>query len=93
MLAVAPSWIDQRSSPDASERTIENTRDRSASYAGQIEYSIIDCTDLEQLLTLGRRRFDHVVCTMALMDMVESEPLGAASGRPLNADFRGPKNN
>jgi len=70
---------------DASERMIENARARSAAYEGKIEYRVIDCTDKEQLLTLGERRFDQVVCTMALMDMAEIEPLVSASARLLRA--------
>lgn len=54
---------------------IENARARSAAYACRIEYRVVDCTDNEQLLTLGERRFDHIVCTMALVDMAEIEPL------------------
>lgn len=70
---------------DASERMIENARKRSAAYEGRIEFSVIDCTDEQKLLTLGERRFDHVVCTMALMDMAEIEPLISASAKLLKA--------
>jgi 2-polyprenyl-3-methyl-5-hydroxy-6-metoxy-1,4-benzoquinol methylase len=70
---------------DASERMIGNAKARSAHHAGRIEYRVFDCTDMERLLTLGERRFDHVVCTMALMDMAEIEPLVSASAKLLKA--------
>jgi 2-polyprenyl-3-methyl-5-hydroxy-6-metoxy-1,4-benzoquinol methylase len=68
---------------DASERMIENARKRSLTYTDQIEYRVIDCTDMEKLLALGERRFDRAVCTMAMMDMADIEPLVLASGRLL----------
>jgi SAM-dependent methyltransferase len=64
---------------DASPRMIENARSRSDGYDGRIEYRVIDCTDRESLLSLGERRFTHVVCTMALMDICEIEPLVSAA--------------
>jgi 2-polyprenyl-3-methyl-5-hydroxy-6-metoxy-1,4-benzoquinol methylase len=71
---------------DASERMIENAKTRSAHHAGRIEYRVCDCTDKNRLLTLGERRFDRVVCTMALMDMAEIEPLVSASAKLLKVD-------
>jgi 2-polyprenyl-3-methyl-5-hydroxy-6-metoxy-1,4-benzoquinol methylase len=68
---------------DASERMIANACRRSQGYENRIEYRLIDCTDRQNLLTLGERRFNHVVCTMALMDMVQIEPLISASARLL----------
>ncbi len=70
---------------DASERMIENAKARSAHHAGEIEYRVCDCTDKDRLLALGERRFDRVVCTMALMDMAEIEPLVSASAKLLKA--------
>ena len=54
---------------DASQKMIQRAQARSAGYEGRIEYRIMDCTNREQLLSLGERRFDRIVCTMALMDM------------------------
>ncbi len=62
---------------------IENARKRSAAYTNEIEYLVVDGTDRGQLLALGERRFDRVVCTMALMDMAEIEPLDSASAKLL----------
>jgi len=44
-------------------------------HAGKIEYHILDATDESALLSLGENRFDAAVCTMALMDMAEIDPL------------------
>ncbi len=70
---------------DASDRMIANAVKRTKEQVRQIEYRVIDCTDRQQLMALGERRFDHVVCTMALMDMAEIEPLIAASAKLLKA--------
>ncbi len=71
---------------DVSERMIELAKARSAGHPGQIEFRVCDCTDREKLLMLGEDRFDHVVCTMALMDMAEIEPLISAAAKLLKAD-------
>jgi hypothetical protein len=46
-------------------------------------YRVVDCTDGEQLLPLGQRRFDNIVCTMALMDMHDIQPLASAGASLL----------
>jgi SAM-dependent methyltransferase len=68
---------------DASERMIDRARRRSADYKGRIEYRVLDCVDREGFLSLGTQRFDRVVCTMALMDIAEIEPLICVSARLL----------
>jgi SAM-dependent methyltransferase len=68
---------------DASERMIGNAERRSKDHPNPVEYRVIDCTDKQKLMALGERRFDHVVCTMALMDMAEIEPLIAAAAKVL----------
>jgi 2-polyprenyl-3-methyl-5-hydroxy-6-metoxy-1,4-benzoquinol methylase len=70
---------------DASERMIEHAKARSTGQKGQIEFRVCDCIDRDELLTIGEGRFDHVVCTMALMDMAEIEPLVSASAKLLKA--------
>jgi SAM-dependent methyltransferase len=62
---------------DFSERFIERARERTADGA-QIEYRVVDACDRGQLLSLGARRFDAAVATMALMDMAAVEPLFSA---------------
>jgi SAM-dependent methyltransferase len=68
---------------DVSPRMIENAQARSVEYAGRIEFRVCDCTNRAQLLALGEARFDHIVSTMALMDMAEIEPLVSAAARLL----------
>jgi len=60
-------------SPAFIERARLRTRD--TRFSGRIEYQVIDASNREQLLGLGRERFDAAVCTMALMDMEAIEPL------------------
>ncbi len=68
---------------DASARMIEKATARSTDYQDRIEYRVIDCTNREQLLSVGERQFDHVVCTMALMDMCQIQPLISAAAALL----------
>jgi len=70
-------------SVDASQNMIQKAKARSASYGNRIEFRIIDCTDGMQLLSLGQRRFNRIVCTMALMDMCEIQPLISAGAKLL----------
>lgn len=65
----------------AQTRTMEKLSPENAvrqGTAARIEYRVIDATDYQQLLSLGERRFDAAVSTMALMDMSELEPLLSA---------------
>jgi ubiquinone/menaquinone biosynthesis C-methylase UbiE len=59
---------------DFSEDLLEHAQKRTAD-GTRIEYRLIDATDSEQLTSLGERSFDAVVCSMALMDMADIEPL------------------
>lgn len=60
---------------DFSPTFIEKARQRSQEYGSRIEYQVLDATDRDAIRALGSERFDKVVCNMALMDMVEIEPL------------------
>lgn len=42
---------------------------------GAIAYHVIDGTDRDAIVSLGRGRFDAAVCNMAIMDMAEIDPL------------------
>ncbi|MDQ3855693.1 MAG: class I SAM-dependent methyltransferase [Chloroflexota bacterium] len=70
---------------DFSERLLERARARGTQ---RIEYLLVDATNEEQLLALGRRRFDAAVCNMALMDMTAIEPLMRALSQILKPDGR-----
>jgi 2-polyprenyl-3-methyl-5-hydroxy-6-metoxy-1,4-benzoquinol methylase len=73
---------------DVSGRMIENAKRRSAGYQGRIDYRVIDCADPAQLSVVGERQFDRVVCTMALMDMPDIEPLASAASKLLRPGGR-----
>lgn len=73
---------------DFAPRMLEAARARTAPGADRIEYRLLDATDEAQLLSLGPRRFDAAVCTMALMDMARLEPLAAALARLLKPGSR-----
>lgn len=72
---VAPTFIER-----AKARTIQN--------ADRIVYQVIDATDENALLALGEKSFDAAVCTMALMDMPEIEPLLSAVRQLLKPNGR-----
>jgi 2-polyprenyl-3-methyl-5-hydroxy-6-metoxy-1,4-benzoquinol methylase len=61
---------------DHSARFIRRARRRTRSAA--VEYRVLDAADRKAFLSLGKRRFDKAVCTMALMDMPVVEPLMSA---------------
>jgi 2-polyprenyl-3-methyl-5-hydroxy-6-metoxy-1,4-benzoquinol methylase len=73
---------------DFSDRLLERARARSSDLADRIEYRRIDATSADQLLALGKRRFDAAVCNMALMDMATIEPLMSALSQLLKAAGR-----
>lgn len=56
---------------DFSETFLARARARTVEHADRIEYGVVDATSRDQLLALGRHRFDAAVCSMALMDMAE----------------------
>jgi 2-polyprenyl-3-methyl-5-hydroxy-6-metoxy-1,4-benzoquinol methylase len=60
---------------DFSEQFLERARARPSEYADRIEYRLLDATREDQIVALGKHRFDAAVCNMALMDMAEIDPL------------------
>ena len=73
---------------DIAEGMIENARARTTENADNITYGVMDATDAAELSSLGERRFDAAVCTMAIMDMASVGPLVSALGRLLKAGGR-----
>ena len=73
---------------DFSEKFIGRAKARSTGYTDRITYRVIDATDTDQLMTLGKRRFDAAVCTMALMDIATIEPLASTLSQVLKAGGR-----
>lgn len=57
---------------DFSEKFLERAKSRNTE---NIEYRLVDATSEAELLALGEGGFDAAVCNMALMDMVDIEPL------------------
>ncbi len=67
---------------DHSVKFIERAKARTPQGAA-IEFHVLDASEPEELLSLGLARFDKAVCTMALMDMPEIQPLLGALRRML----------
>jgi len=73
---------------DQSEAFIERARARTAEHVERITYHVLDAADAGALASLGEGRFDAAVCSMALMDMADIEPLMAAMPRLLKPGGR-----
>ena len=73
---------------DQSERLIELAKARTTENADRIDYRVVDATDAEELMALGKGRFDAAVCGMAIMDMPKIEPLLSALGQLLRPGGR-----
>lgn len=63
---------------DFSATFLDRARARATPESHRIEYRLLDATKRDQLDALGRHRFDAALCSMALMDIVDIEPLLAA---------------
>src|SRR5438552_8333424 len=70
---------------DFSAAMIAAARKRSQ---GDIDYRILDATDYEALIELGESTFDGAVCSMALMDMAEVDPVMRATAKLLRPGGR-----
>jgi 2-polyprenyl-3-methyl-5-hydroxy-6-metoxy-1,4-benzoquinol methylase len=68
---------------DYSAQFLELARSRSQDLLDRIEYRLVNATDEAQLLALGERHFDALVCNMVLMDMPVIDPLARAGRRLL----------
>jgi 2-polyprenyl-3-methyl-5-hydroxy-6-metoxy-1,4-benzoquinol methylase len=60
---------------DFSEQLLERARARTTEHNDRIEYRFLDATREEQIVALGKSRFDAAVCNQAIMDMAEIDPL------------------
>jgi 2-polyprenyl-3-methyl-5-hydroxy-6-metoxy-1,4-benzoquinol methylase len=70
---------------DTSTEFIARARERSAADT-RIDYRVLDAASLADLQSLNANRFTKAVCTMALMDMPEVDPLFRALGTLLPPD-------
>ena len=66
----------------AQAREVAETR------AYPIDYRVLDVADPKQLATLDQGRFDAIVCNMAIMDIVDINPLFEAVPRLLKSGGR-----
>ncbi|MCO6453569.1 MAG: class I SAM-dependent methyltransferase [Caldilineales bacterium] len=73
---------------DGSATFIDRARGYGVPDVGSIEYHVGDVTDTEWLLSLGEFAFDAAVCTMALMDISDIEPIAATLTRLLKPGGR-----
>jgi 2-polyprenyl-3-methyl-5-hydroxy-6-metoxy-1,4-benzoquinol methylase len=73
---------------DFSEQFLERARARPSEYADRIEYRLLDATREDQIVALGKQRFDAAVCNMALMDMAEIDPLMRGIRQVVKPDGR-----
>ena len=70
-----PVWERRFVAIDLSEQFIERAKSYASEHAEKIDYKSVDASNSEQMLDLGVGKFDAAVANMALMDMVEIEPL------------------
>lgn len=68
---------------DFSRVFLERARARTTPWDERITYQEVDATDEAALLALGEGTFNAIVCSMAMMDMAEIEPLVRAARRLL----------
>ncbi len=73
---------------DYSDGMLDSARARSAGSAHNIDYRLVDATDVDALLRLGLAGFDAIVCSMVLMDIPIIEPIFQASSQLLRSDGR-----
>ena len=62
---------------DHSETFLNRARQRARSAPGNMTFLRVNTSDRDAMLALGKQKFDAAVCTFALMDMPEIEPLAA----------------
>src|SRR5512133_1023772 len=73
---------------DFAPEMIVHARRRSAEITPPIQYHVLDATDEAALLRLGEGQFDAALCSMALMDMAEVQPLMNALAKLLRPGGR-----
>jgi len=73
---------------DHSSVFIERAKKRTTENADRIDYRVINATDKDALLSLGRRQFDAAVCSMSIMDIASIEPMISAVSELLKPGGR-----
>jgi 2-polyprenyl-3-methyl-5-hydroxy-6-metoxy-1,4-benzoquinol methylase len=73
---------------DFSEEMVQHAIRRTQGYSQEIEYLVMDATDESALRSLGQRKFDAAICSMALFDIADIAPLFHALGHILKEEGR-----
>jgi 2-polyprenyl-3-methyl-5-hydroxy-6-metoxy-1,4-benzoquinol methylase len=73
---------------DVAETSIARAKARTTENTDRIVYGVVDATDQAALLALGKQSFDAAVCTMAMMDMPEIDPMLSALRQLLKPNGR-----
>jgi SAM-dependent methyltransferase len=73
---------------DFSEEMVQHAIRRTQDVSHQIEYMVMDAIDESALRSLGDRKFDAAICSMALFDIADIVPLFRALGHILKKDGR-----
>lgn len=73
---------------DVSPRMIEIAKANTIADDDRIEYRVLDAADSSALRSLGERRFDAAVCTMAIMDLASIDPMLSSLGGLLKPASR-----
>jgi len=73
---------------DFSSELIALAKDRGQSTGTPITYHVIDATDEKSLLELGKKQYNAITCTMAIMDMPTLSPMFRAIRQLLTDNGR-----
>lgn len=73
---------------DFSANMIAHARARESAHPEKIEYRVIDATDENALLALGEGQYHSAMCSMALFDMAEIDPLMRGLAKLLRPEGR-----
>lgn len=73
---------------DLSASFIELARARTTENVERIAYLVMDATDRQAMFALGKRSFDGIACSMAVMDMTEIEPMFSVARELLKPNGR-----
>lgn len=73
---------------DFSAPLIDRARERAAAAGHDIDFHVIDATNLDALLALGEGQFEAAMCNMALFDIADIGPLAEGVARLLRPGGR-----
>ena len=73
---------------DFSAVFLQRARARTSQQTDRLDYQLLDATREEQIVALGKHRFDAAVCNMAIMDMAQIDPLMRGLGQVVKPEGR-----